>query len=53
MHRASGWEKSYGVTPTGAALVRPDRFIAWRAADDSGTAGLEDALRTVLDRPAT
>ncbi|MFD9563113.1 FAD-dependent monooxygenase [Streptomyces sp. NPDC059994] len=51
VHRASGWEKSYGVTPTGASLVRPDRFIAWRAADDSGAAGLEDALRTVLDRP--
>ncbi|MGP9017102.1 FAD-dependent monooxygenase [Streptomyces sp. BR1] len=51
VHRASGWEKTYGVTPSGATLVRPDRFIAWRAADDAGTGGLEAALRTVLDRP--
>ena len=52
VHRAGGWEKTYGVTSSGAALVRPDRFVAWRAADDRDPAGLEFALRTVLDRPA-
>ena len=26
---------SYGITPSGAVLVRPDGFVAWRAADDS------------------
>jgi putative polyketide hydroxylase len=50
VHRADGWEKAYGVTPSGAALVRPDRFIAWRAPEADGRRGLEAALRTVLDR---
>lgn len=52
VHRIGGWEKAYGVTPAGAVLVRPDRFIAWRAQDTHGRDGLEAALRTVLDRPA-
>ena len=26
--------ESYGITPTGAVLVRPDGFVAWRAATD-------------------
>ncbi len=25
------WYNSYGVTPTGAVLVRPDGFVAWRS----------------------
>jgi hypothetical protein len=25
----------FGIGPTGALLVRPDGFVAWRAADDS------------------
>lgn len=51
VHRLGGWEKAYGVTPAGASLVRPDRFVAWRAQDAAGLGGLEAALRTVLDRP--
>lgn len=43
------WEKTYGITPSGASLVRPDRFVAWRSAGAEGTGGLEDALRSVLD----
>lgn len=50
VHRLGGWEKAYGVTPAGASLVRPDRFVAWRAQDTTGLGGLEGALRTVLDR---
>lgn len=55
---AGMWEKAYGITATGAVLVRPDRFIGWRAAADPGGDGpaadaLEAALRTVLDRPHT
>jgi 2-polyprenyl-6-methoxyphenol hydroxylase-like FAD-dependent oxidoreductase len=50
VHHADGWEKAYGVTPAGAALVRPDRFIAWRSPEADGRGGLEAALRTVLDR---
>jgi putative polyketide hydroxylase len=52
VHRIGGWEKAYGVTSGGAALVRPDRFVAWRAQDPRGRGGLESALRAVLDRPA-
>jgi 2-polyprenyl-6-methoxyphenol hydroxylase-like FAD-dependent oxidoreductase len=27
--------ESYGITPTGAVLVRPDGFVAWRATTDA------------------
>ncbi|MFX8047594.1 2,4-dichlorophenol 6-monooxygenase, partial [Acinetobacter baumannii] len=27
------WVKARGIGPAGAVLVRPDRFVAWRAAD--------------------
>jgi hypothetical protein len=27
---------AYGITPSGAVLVRPDGFVAWRAADSVG-----------------
>jgi putative polyketide hydroxylase len=27
---------AYGISPDGAVLVRPDGFVAWRAADASG-----------------
>ncbi|MFH8491812.1 FAD-dependent monooxygenase [Streptomyces longisporoflavus] len=57
VHRLAGteWEKSYGVSAAGAVLVRPDRFIAWRAGGapagtDAASEALENALRTVLDR---
>nr|WP_189649664.1 hypothetical protein [Nonomuraea spiralis] len=36
----------YGITATGAALVRPDGFVAWRAA--SLPAQPENELRRVL-----
>jgi hypothetical protein len=42
----------FGIGPTGAVLARPDGFIAWRAADDSGAASgeLEAALKQILAR---
>ncbi|MBV9338479.1 MAG: FAD-dependent monooxygenase [Solirubrobacterales bacterium] len=44
---------AYGITGTGAILVRPDGFVAWRAAD--GTAASEpiarDVLRSLLCHP--
>ncbi|MFD2472120.1 FAD-dependent monooxygenase [Amycolatopsis silviterrae] len=49
---ADRWARAYGVTDAGAVLVRPDRFIAWRAPRQSTPAELERALRTVLDRGA-
>jgi 2-polyprenyl-6-methoxyphenol hydroxylase-like FAD-dependent oxidoreductase len=30
------WAKAYGVTESGAVLVRPDFFVAWRTPDASG-----------------
>ncbi|MBP2706395.1 FAD-dependent monooxygenase [Microbispora sp. RL4-1S] len=41
---------AYGVTETGATLVRPDGVIAWRSRGPAAPAALEDALRHVLDR---
>lgn len=51
------WAQAYGVTASGAVLVRPDGFIAWRAtsAGDEPAAALGDVLgdvlRTILGAP--
>lgn len=47
------WEKVMGVDETGAILVRPDRFVAWRAAEvmggvDACEKKLSHVLRSVL-----
>ena len=49
VHRVSSpaFADSYGITATGAALVRPDGVVAWRAADDDAASA--EALRSVLD----
>ena len=46
------FSSAYGITPTGAALVRPDGFVAWRAVDADGASAqaLADALDTALCR---
>ena len=43
---------AYGISPSGAVLVRPDGFVGWRAADAAGAAEdtLRQALRTLLCR---
>jgi len=43
---------SYGLTPAGAVLVRPDGFVAWRSKDASGasTESLARALTSLLSR---
>lgn len=43
---------AYGLSSTGAVLVRPDGFIAWRAevADDQPERMLEQGLRRMLGR---
>jgi 2,4-dichlorophenol 6-monooxygenase len=50
------WARVCGTDDGGALLIRPDGYVAFRraaATDDAGAeAALEDALRTVLDRPA-
>ncbi|HLY48786.1 MAG TPA: FAD-dependent monooxygenase, partial [Solirubrobacteraceae bacterium] len=47
------WLRQRGIESDGAILVRPDRFIAWRApvASDNPLAALADALGQVLARP--
>jgi 2-polyprenyl-6-methoxyphenol hydroxylase-like FAD-dependent oxidoreductase len=39
---------AYGISPDGAVLVRPDGFVAWRAADAAGATA--DGLTGVLSR---
>jgi 2-polyprenyl-6-methoxyphenol hydroxylase-like FAD-dependent oxidoreductase len=38
--------ESYGLSPSGAVIVRPDGFVAWRAKDASGAA--KPAMKTLL-----
>jgi putative polyketide hydroxylase len=46
------FEKTYGIDPDGAVLVRPDGFIAWRSrtAGPSPETALRDALSTILGK---
>ncbi|GDY31055.1 FAD-dependent oxidoreductase [Gandjariella thermophila] len=48
------WLAAYGVTRTGATLVRPDGFVAWRAGDlpRHPAQELRQALRRLLARDA-
>lgn len=41
---------AYGIGSSGATLVRPDGYVAWRCQDDTSTSELAGALRHVLDR---
>jgi len=47
-------ESVYGIGPDGAALVRPDGFVAWRASatDPDPETELVGALSAALARPA-
>jgi 2-polyprenyl-6-methoxyphenol hydroxylase-like FAD-dependent oxidoreductase len=43
---------AFGIDPTGAVLVRPDGFVAWRAKTGEGAsaAKMESVLSTILSR---
>jgi hypothetical protein len=43
---------AFGIDSTGAVLVRPDGFVAWRAKSGEGAsaAKMESALSTILSR---
>ena len=49
---AEPFETAYGIGPSGATLVRPDGYVAWRASDYTPDAAdrLATALRHVLAR---
>jgi hypothetical protein len=42
--------EAYGIGSTGATLVRPDGFVAWRARQAGGEPALGDALERALGR---
>jgi len=48
------WLRRREITPRGAVLVRPDRFVGWRSLDAVAdpAAALGDALRKILGRAA-
>jgi hypothetical protein len=50
--QSSSFCEDYGIEPSGASLVRPDGFVAWRATSHSPEARdrLVSALRAVLSR---
>jgi hypothetical protein len=41
---------AYGISPAGAALVRPDGIVAWRSADAYEPSAVSEALDAVLAR---
>ncbi|MGH3151765.1 MAG: FAD-dependent monooxygenase [Streptosporangiaceae bacterium] len=43
---AGCFPEAYGISPSGAVIVRPDGFVGWRAADAAGAA--EQVLRQAL-----
>jgi 2-polyprenyl-6-methoxyphenol hydroxylase-like FAD-dependent oxidoreductase len=47
-----GFPEAYGISPTGAILVRPDGFVAWRAKNLEGASAdlISRVLSTVLCR---
>ena len=49
-HAVEGWADAAGIEETGAVLVRPDGFIAWRTKEEGSAAELRKALDRVLCR---
>jgi 2-polyprenyl-6-methoxyphenol hydroxylase-like FAD-dependent oxidoreductase len=42
------FDEAYGIGASGASLVRPDGYVAWRSPDDAAAPLLTDVLRSVL-----
>jgi 2-polyprenyl-6-methoxyphenol hydroxylase-like FAD-dependent oxidoreductase len=47
----SRFEVAYRLGDDGAAILRPDGFVAWRSSDGDAPATVADALRAILARP--
>ena len=52
MDPTCGFLSAFGIDSTGAVLVRPDGFVAWRAktSDGASAANMERVLSTILSR---
>jgi hypothetical protein len=52
---AEGFRGAFGITETGATLIRPDGYIAWRCekAPEDPAAALAGALALAASRPST
>jgi 2-polyprenyl-6-methoxyphenol hydroxylase-like FAD-dependent oxidoreductase len=53
LNDAGGFTAAYGLSPSGATLIRPDGFVAWRSPEAvaDGASALTTALAAILDRP--
>jgi 2-polyprenyl-6-methoxyphenol hydroxylase-like FAD-dependent oxidoreductase len=49
---ATGFTDAYGITDSGATLVRPDGIVAWRSPDRFDPSELDEALATILAKNA-
>ncbi|MFC0545041.1 FAD-dependent oxidoreductase [Kutzneria chonburiensis] len=49
-HAVEGWADAAGIQETGAVLVRPDGFVAWRTKEEGSAVELRKALDRVLCR---
>jgi 2-polyprenyl-6-methoxyphenol hydroxylase-like FAD-dependent oxidoreductase len=47
---APGFPQAYGISPSGAAIVRPDGFVGWRAVAGSGDSAAGGEPEVVLRR---
>ena len=47
---APGFPQAYGISPSGAVIVRPDGFVGWRAVAGSGDSPTGDEPEAVLRR---
>ena len=50
---AGVFSSAYAITRSGAVLVRPDGFVAWRSKDAGGAAAFARALTSLLCRRAS
>jgi 2-polyprenyl-6-methoxyphenol hydroxylase-like FAD-dependent oxidoreductase len=47
---APGFADAYGISPSGASLVRPDGVVAWRSVDGPHPEAVADVMNRILSR---
>lgn len=48
-----GFEDAFGIGPDGAVLVRPDGYVAWRAADSTAAVGVAGGGASAMSQAVT